>query len=99
MGQPACLEENFVTKSKSSTGIASGASRPRHSPHRNPSPIDPVEDELARDPGSVEGPDLCITSLAPSHNPTSGPNLILALISAPVPAPTPVLTATDELFK
>ena len=58
-----------------------------------------MEDELARDPDSVEGPNLGSTSLAPSCNSTPGPDLVPALIFAPVPAPTPASVATDELLK
>ena len=95
--------------------MASGGSRPRHSPCQNPPPIDPVEDELTRDPGSVGSPHLSSTSPTPSRNPTPGPDLVPALIPAPVfaqtpapvlaqtPAPvlawTPALVATNKLFK
>ena len=79
--------------------MALRGSRPRRSPRRNPPPIDPVEDELARDPSSVGGPNSGSTSPALSCNPTPGPDLVPALISAPVPAPTPALVASEELFK
>ena len=69
--------------------MASRGSRPHCSPRRNPLPIDPIEDELARDPGSDRGPHLDSTSLAPSRNPTLGSDLVLALVSAPIPAPLP----------
>ena len=99
MGQPVRSEKNFITKPKSSIEMAPGGPRSCRSPYRNPLPIDSVEDELARDLGSVGGPNLGSTSLAPSRNPTPGPNLVLTLISAPVPTPTPAPAATNELFK
>ena len=73
-----------------------GGSRPRRSPRQN-LPMDPVEDELARDPGPIGGPYSNSTSPAPSRNPTPGPKLIPALIPAPVPAPAPL--SSNELFK
>ena len=79
--------------------MAPGGSRPRRFPRCNLPPIYPVEDELARDPGSVGGLNLGSTSPAPSCNPTPGPNLVPALIPAPVPAPTPAPVASEELFK
>ena len=79
--------------------MAPGGSRPCCSPCQNPSPIDIVEDELARDPGSVESPNSGSTSPALSRNPTPRPDLVLALISALFPAPTPTPVASDELFK
>ena len=99
MGQPARSEENFVTKSKSSTEMAPEGSHPYRSPRQNPHPIDQVEYELARGLGSVGGPNLNSTSLAPSCNPTLGPNLVLALILTPVSTLTPAPLANDELFK
>ena len=74
-------------------------SRPRRSPCRNPIPIDPVENKLARDPGSVGGLNLGSTSPAPSRNPTPGPDLVFALIPAPILTPTLALVAFDKLFK
>ena len=97
IGQPIRLKENFVIDLKSSTEMAFGGSRPCRSPRRNLLLIDLVEDELARDPGWVKGPHLGSTSPALSRNSTSGPELIPALISAPVPAPAPL--SSNELFK
>ena len=99
MGEPVYSEENFVTEPKSSIEMVPGGSRPCCSPYWNPPPIDPVEDELTRDPGSVGGPHSGSTSPAPFCNPTPGPDLVPALIPAPVPAPTSALVATNELFK
>ena len=76
--------------------MALGGSRLCCSSHQNLL-IDFVEDELAKDPGSVGGPHLGSASLVPSCNPIPGPKLVLALISAPVPAPT--LPSFDKLFK
>ena len=74
-----------------------GGSRPYCSPRRNLFSLDPVEDELARDPGPVRGPHSGSTSPAPSCNPIPGPKLvpalIPALIPAPVPAPVPTLVS------
>ena len=94
-GQPARLEENFAINLKTSTEMAPGRSRPCRSPRRNPSPIDPIEDEFARNPGSARGPHLGSTSPALSCNPTLGPDLVPALVLALIPAPV----FTDELFK
>ena len=77
--------------------MAPGGSRPRCSPCRNLFPLDPVEDELAREPGPVGGPHSSSTSLALSRNSTLGPKLVPALNPAPVPAPAP--PSSDELFK
>ena len=105
MGQPACLEENFVTNFKSSIEMAPRGSHPCRFPHRNFLPLDPVEDELAREPGPIEGPHSGSTFPALSHNPTPGPKLVPALNFAPVPAPVlapvpaPALPSPDELFK
>ena len=79
--------------------MASGGSCLYYSPCRNIPLIDPIEYELARDPGLVGDPHSGTTSAALSCNPTPDPNLIPALISAPVPAlsSTPVLT--NKLFK
>ena len=79
--------------------MAPRRSRPCCSLYRNSSSIDLVEDELARNPGSVESPHSGSTSPALSRNPTPGPNLVFALIPTPVPAPTPAPVAIDELFK
>ena len=81
--------------------MAPGGSRPRHFPCQNLPPFDPVEDELARDPGPVGGPYSGNTSPAPSCNPTLGPKLVPALIPTPVPTPVPAPTppSSDELFK
>ena len=79
--------------------MAPGGSRPCRSPRRNLPPLDPVEDELAREPGPVEGPHSGSTSPALSRNPTPGPELVPALNPAPVPAPVPAPPASDELFR
>ena len=79
--------------------MAHGGSRPHRSPRQNPPPIDPMEDELARDSGSIGGPNSGSTSLAPSHNPIPSPDLVPALIFTLVPAPSSAPFATDELFK
>ena len=99
MGQPVRLEENFVTNLKPSTKMTPRGSRPRHFSHRKPPFIDSVEDELARDPGSVKGPHLGSTSSTPSYNPILCPDLVPALILALIPAPTPAPVTTNELFK
>ena len=96
-GQPAHSKENFVTNLKSSTKMALRASRPRCSTHQNLPPIDPVEDELTRDPSSVKGSFSGSISPAPSRNPTPGPKLVSPLILAPVPAPTS--PSSNDLFK
>ena len=79
--------------------MAPGGSRPCRSPRRNSPPLDPVEDELAKEPGPVGGPHSGSTSPAPSRNPSPGPELVPALNPAPVPAPTPAPVASEELFK
>ena len=87
--------------------MAPRGSRLNCSPCWKPLPIESMEDEVARDPGSVGGPNLGSTSSAPFCNPTLGLNLVPALISAPVPilipapvlAPTPAPVVSDELFK
>ena len=99
MGQPARLKENFVTNLKLFTEMAPGGSRPRCSPRQNPLLIDSVEDELVRDPGSVGNSHSSSTSPAPSCNLTPGPDLVSAMILAPVPTLTPALVAINELFK
>ena len=99
MGQPARLEENFVTDPKSSAEMAPGGFRPCCSPCRNLLPLDPVEDKLVREPGPVGGPHSGSTSPALSRNPTPGPELVPALNPAPVPAPVPAPPASDELFR
>ena len=83
----------------SSTKMAPERFCPHCFPCRNPLPIDPVEDKLARDLGSVGGLNSGNTSPAPSRNPTPGLNLVLALIPTPVPALTPAPVASKELFK
>ena len=98
MGQLAHLENNFVTNLKSSTEMTPKGSRPHRSPRWNFPPIDPVENELVRDPGSVGGPHSS-HSPVPARNPTSGPNLVPALIPALVPTPTSAPVPTNELFK
>ena len=79
--------------------MAPGVSRPRFSPCQNLSPIDPIENELTRDPGLVGGLHSSSTSSALFRNPTLGPDLVPTLILAPVPAPAPVLSSFDKLFK
>ena len=91
MGQPVCLEENFVTNLKSSTEMAPGGSRLHRSPHQNPYPIDPIENKLARDPSWVGSHYLGNISLALSYNPILGSNLVPAII--------PALVSTKKLFK
>ena len=54
-----------------------------------------MENKLARDPGPVEDLHSGSTSFAPSCNPTPGPDLVPAAVSAPTPAPA----ATNDLFK
>ena len=97
MGQPAHLEENFVTNLKSSIEMAPGGSRPCRSPCRNPPPLDLVEDEPARELGPGGGPHSGSISPALSHNPIPGLELVLALNPTPVPALPP--PSSDELFK
>ena len=77
--------------------MAPGDSRPCHFPYQNLPPIDLVKDEFARDLGSVGGPYSGSTSPALSCNPTPSPELVFALIPAPVPAPA--LLFSDRLFK
>ena len=97
MGQLAHLEEDLLTDLiKSTTEMASKGFRLCRFPRRNLL-IDLVEDELARDPGSVGGPHSSGTSPVPSRDPTLGPKLISTLIPAPVPAPAPLFS--HELFK
>ena len=92
MGQPAHLEKELLTNLiKSSTKMASRDSRPRCSSRQNFSLINHMEDELARDPGLVDGSHLGSTFFALSYNPTLGPALVLTLILALVPAPAPAL--------
>ena len=87
--------------------MAPGGSNPHRSFCQNPPPIGLVENEFARDPGSVGGLYSGVTSLALSRNPTPGPNLIFApilapvltLTHAPVFALTPAPVPTDKLFK
>ena len=79
--------------------MAPGGSCPCCFPHRNPLPINPVEDELARDPSSIGGSHSGNTTPAPSCNPISDLDLILALISAPVLATILAPVPTDKLFK
>ena len=94
-GQPAHLEEDLlINLIKSSTKIVLESSRPRRSPCRNLPPINPVEDELVRDPSLVESPHLYSISPALFCNPISGPILVFALISLLASAPV----STNELF-
>ena len=73
--------------------MAPRGSRPYHSPGRNLPLINPIEDELARDSGPVEGLYSGDTFLAPSRNPTS------TLISTPMSPPIPTPAAINDLFK
>ena len=77
--------------------MAPGDSRPCRSPCQNLPPIDPVEDELARDLDLVGGLHLSSTSPTPSCKPNLGPKLVPALIPTPVSAPTP--PSSNKLFK
>ena len=77
--------------------MALGGSHPGRSPCQNLYPLDPVEDEFARDLGSVGGSHSGSTSPAPFCNPTPGSKLVSTLISALVPTPAP--SSSDELFK
>ena len=74
-------------------------SRPDCSSHQNLLPLDHVEDELAKDPGLVDGSHLGNTSFTPSCNPTLGLALVLTLISALVPISALALSSFDELFR
>ena len=67
----------------------------RRSPYSNLPVIDFIENELARDPGLVEGLHSSNISHALPCNPTPGPPLVPTLIPAPAPAPVPI----DEFFK
>ena len=77
--------------------MAPEGSDPYCSPRRNLLLINPIEDKLARDPGSVGGPHSGSTSPALSCNPTPGPKLVPALILALIPTSAP--PSSDELFK
>ena len=70
---------------------------------QNLSPLDLVENELARDSDAIGGPHLGSSSPTLSRNPIPGPNLVSALVSALVPASVPALisalAATNNLFK
>ena len=85
--------------------MSPGGSRPCRFPRRNLPPLDPVEDELAKEPGPVGGSHSGSTSPALSCNPTPGPALNPALNPAPVPAPIPAPVpapappSSDELFR
>ena len=97
MGQPACLEKDLFTNPlKSSTEMAPRGSRPCYSPRRN-LPINPIKDELARNPGPVRGLYSDSTSPALFCNPTPGPKLVFALNPASIPVPAP--PSSNELFK
>ena len=82
---------------KSSTKMDLGGSRPCRFPCQNPPPLDPIKNELARDPGLVGGFHSDNSSPAPSRNPTPGPELVSALIPDLVPALA--LPSSNELFK
>ena len=58
-----------------------------------------MDDELIRNLGTAKDPHSGSTSLTPSCNPISGPALVFALISAPVPTPALVLPSFNKLFK
>ena len=73
--------------------MALGGSHLRRSPCRNLLPTNPLEDELARDPGPVRGPHSGNTFPAPSCNP------ILALIPILVPTLISALATTNNLLK
>ena len=75
--------------------MASESSCPCRFPYRNLLLVDPMENELAKDPGPVGCPHSGGTSPAPSRNPSLGLALVPALISPLTPAPVP----TNELFK
>ena len=77
--------------------MAPGGSRSYRSPRQNLPLLNSVEDELARDPGAVGDPHLGNTSLAPSCNPISGPELVPTLILALFPTPAP--PSSNKLFK
>ena len=77
--------------------MAPEGSRPRRFPCRNPSPLDPVEDELTKEPGPVGGPHSGSTSPALSRNPIPGSKLVPTLNPAPIPAPAP--PSSNKLFK
>ena len=79
--------------------MAPRSSRSHCFPCRNLPPIDPMEDELARDLGLVGGLHLSNTSSAQSRNPTPGPDLVPTLISTLVPTLTPALFSSDKLFR
>ena len=76
-----------------------GGFRPCCSLFQNLFFIDPVENKLARDPGSIGGLYLGSTSSVLFCNPTPGSALVPALISAPVPAPALALFSSNKLFK
>ena len=77
--------------------MAPGGYRFCPSPRQNLHLIDLVEDELAKDLGSFEGPHSGNTSPAPFCNLTLGPKLVPTLIPALVSTPAP--SSSDELFK
>ena len=77
--------------------MALGGFRPYHFIHRNLPPLNPVENELARDPGPVGGSHSGSISHAPSRNSTPGPKLVLTLIPALILTPAP--PSSNELFK
>ena len=81
--------------------MAPGGSCPRCFPRQNLPLLDPMEDELAREPGPVRGPHSGSTSPALSRNPTPGLKLVRALNPAlnPAPVPAPAPPSFDELFK
>ena len=77
--------------------MAPGGFHSHCSPRRNPPPLDPVENKLAKELGPFRDPHSDSTSPALSRNPTPSPELVPALNPAPVPAPAP--PSSDELFK
>ena len=77
--------------------MALGGSRSRRSPRWNLPPFDLVEDELARDPGTVGSLYSGSTSPVLSRNPIPCLELVSALISVPVLALAP--PCSNQLFK
>ena len=75
--------------------MAPWGSRPRRSPCQNLSLIQPVKNELAKDPGPVRGPHYGNISSIPFRNPIPSSILVLILIFALASA----LVPTNELFK
>ena len=94
------MEEDLLINSiKSSIEMDLGGSRLCCSPRRNLSPIDHMEDELARDLSPANASHLGSISLSPFCHPNLGSALIPTLIPAPVPTPAPPLPFFNELFR